>query len=197
VLPAGHQDQRDCCGCNRKQRDHAGGLGPSCSGRPPDLGDLASKWTASVHHGHFLSVCSASRSACLTGAIASVPALSANSVVEGGCDILRSSRWRPPIAVYTTLWTSWADTQVSWCVICGAPVHAETWITTVNPALQVRAMYTCRRLICEKHFPADPPFTFAVKLSTVERPTGASCARLAGPALPDLSTDRYSQWPVC
>ena len=46
LIPAGHQDQRDCCGCNREQCDHAGGLGPSCSGRPPDLGDQASKWAA-------------------------------------------------------------------------------------------------------------------------------------------------------
>jgi len=65
----GHQDQRDCCGCNRKQRDHAGGLGPPCLGRPPDHGGQASKWTASFHHGYFLSVGSASRSACLTGAM--------------------------------------------------------------------------------------------------------------------------------
>jgi hypothetical protein len=37
VLPAGHQDQCDCCGCNREQRDHAGGLSPTGSGRSPDF----------------------------------------------------------------------------------------------------------------------------------------------------------------
>jgi hypothetical protein len=61
-----------------------------------------------------------------------------------------------------------------------------------EPALQVPAMCTCPRLMCGKHFPADPPFTFAVKLSTVERPTGASCAWLAG-ASPTGSEHRSVQ----
>jgi hypothetical protein len=46
-LPAGRQDQRDCCGCHRKQRDHAGGLSPTCSGRPPDLSDQTPQRVAS------------------------------------------------------------------------------------------------------------------------------------------------------
>jgi hypothetical protein len=48
VLPAGHQDQRYCCGCNRKQRDQAGGLSPNSSGRLPYLGDQATKRAASL-----------------------------------------------------------------------------------------------------------------------------------------------------
>jgi hypothetical protein len=47
VLPAGRQDQHDCCGCNRQQRDHAGGLGPSGLGRPSDFVDQARSRTTS------------------------------------------------------------------------------------------------------------------------------------------------------
>ena len=43
-----------------------GGLGPSCSGRPPDHGDQASKWTACFHHGYLLSACPASRGPTLS-----------------------------------------------------------------------------------------------------------------------------------
>src|SRR5215468_10207945 len=63
VLPAGQQDQRDCCGCHRKQRDHAGGRGPTSSGRPPDLCDQPAKRIASslladlwLVHGYLLLV---------------------------------------------------------------------------------------------------------------------------------------------
>jgi hypothetical protein len=57
LVPAGHHDQRGCGGCNRQQYGHAGGLGPTCLGRPSDLidepEDRATSWSI-VCHWHLL-----------------------------------------------------------------------------------------------------------------------------------------------
>jgi hypothetical protein len=43
VLHAGRKDQRDCCGCHRKQSHETGGLAPAASRRPSKLSDQAPK----------------------------------------------------------------------------------------------------------------------------------------------------------
>ena len=50
VLPADHQDQRHCCGCNREQDDQTGGLSPTGSGRSSDLGDQVPEGVSPVFH---------------------------------------------------------------------------------------------------------------------------------------------------
>lgn len=50
VLPAGHQDQRHCCGCHREQSYQADGLSPTSSGRPSDLRNQPPKGTSPVFH---------------------------------------------------------------------------------------------------------------------------------------------------
>jgi hypothetical protein len=77
VLPAGRYDQRNCDGCNRQQRNQAGGLSPPGLGRLPDLVNEGRDRVAAcfIVHWYLLSVLDQSGSkdstALVVGSLAS------------------------------------------------------------------------------------------------------------------------------